>query len=136
MTRLLLAVALALCGSAQAFHAGRIMIVGSRASLIRAAEDAAPAPAGLSDGETAALREASLSMEKCREGEGCPKECTNMFGGPQIFFSLLRNANRDPPPGAWDTVRKKWPVLASRSDAELLEALGPIKAEYVDMRSL
>jgi hypothetical protein len=67
--------------------------------------------------------------------------------GWQGFYALLRNPNKDPVPEAWDAVRAKWcvhechaawhtaalvngaglhvrrPVLASRSDDELVEAL-------------
>ena len=31
---------------------------------------------------------------------------------------------------------RQWPVLSARSNDELLEALGPIKAKFVDIRSL
>ena len=36
----------------------------------------------------------------------------------------------------WDPLREKWPILAGKTDEELLEALKPIKAEYVDARFL
>ena len=36
----------------------------------------------------------------------------------------------------WDAVRAKWPILAGRSNDELVVALAPIKAKKVDYRSL
>ena len=60
----------------------------------------------------------------------------------QSFYTLLRkpgNANPEltsPVPEAWDAVRKQWPVLASKTDEELLTALGPIAAYEVDFRNL
>lgn len=60
----------------------------------------------------------------------------------QTFYSLLRkpgNANpelTEPVPEAWDEVRKQWPVLADKTNEELLKALGPIAAYEVDFRIL
>ena len=55
---------------------------------------------------------------------------------PLTFFFALRNPTEDPTEAQWEKVKEKWPVLAGRSDAELKEALGPIKAVKVDFRSL
>ena len=42
----------------------------------------------------------------------------------------------DPAPEAWVEVRKEWPVLAEKTDEELVAALAPIKATEVDYRQL
>tara|TARA_B110001452_G_scaffold78484_1_gene64011 strand:- start:852 stop:1313 length:462 start_codon:yes stop_codon:yes gene_type:complete len=101
---------------------------------------AAPTPAGppFSAEETAALQAASVSQEAAWKGKGeiCPPELANMFSRPAIYFSLLRNPNKDPPEEIWDCIRAEWPVVAARSNKELLEALKPIKAVTVDIRSL
>jgi hypothetical protein len=55
---------------------------------------------------------------------------------PQIYFSLLRNPSQDPPEQVWDPIREKWSILKERSNAELVEALKPIKAKFVDVRYL
>ena len=98
----------------------------------------APVGPPFSDEETAALQAASVSQETAWKGDGntCPPALANAFSRPTIFFSLLRNPNNDPPAGVWDCIRKQWPVLAGRSNQELLVALKPIKAVTVDIRSL
>jgi hypothetical protein len=100
----------------------RIAVARARLPL---AEEAAP----MSAGEIAALNEASTSLEQCGE------EVTK-FMQPLTFFFALRNPTEDPTEAQWEKVKEKWPVLAGRSDAELKEALGPIKAVKVDFRSL
>jgi hypothetical protein len=90
--------------------------------------------------ETDALYQASVSKEKAVDQDFADKfpssPLLDAFTRPQIFYSLLRKPNEDPPVEAWDVIREKWPVLKDRSNAELLEALKPIKAEYVDLRFL
>ena len=132
-----LAVAVALLPACSAFTLGRAPPL-RRASLLRLQEDAeAPAQAGFSEEETAALYEASISTKKSwTSEEPCPQALQNLFLGPEKFFPLLRSQKNDPAPEVWDAVRREWPLLAGKSDAELLEALGPIKAQYVDFRSL
>ena len=51
---------------------------------------------------------------------------------------MLRDPYVDAPdPGVWTAVREAWPVLKGRSDAELTEALAPLKADpEVDLRQL
>ena len=60
------------------------------------------------------------------------------FGGPKRFANMLRDPYVDAPdPGVWTAVREAWPVLKDRSDAELTEALAPLKADpEVDLRQL
>jgi hypothetical protein len=36
----------------------------------------------------------------------------------------------------WDFVRKQWPVLADKTDEELILAIGPMTAVFVDIRDL
>ena len=52
------------------------------------------------------------------------------------FFAVLRNVLEDPDPAVWIGVREKWPVLADKSDEDLIAALQPIKDVKVDRRSL
>ena len=40
------------------------------------------------------------------------------------------------PPQVWDFVRKQWPVLAGKTDEELILAIAPINAVFVDIRDL
>jgi len=90
--------------------------------------------------ETDALYQASVSKEKACSPEYATEKprskLLNAFTQPQIFYSLLRQPSEDPPEEVWDVIREKWPVLKERSNAELLEALAPIKAKYVDLRFL
>jgi len=90
--------------------------------------------------ETEALYKASISKEDACTREYAQKfpssKLLNAFTQPQIFFSLLRAPDEDPPEEVWDVIREKWPVLKERSNAELLKALAPIKAKYVDLRFL
>mmetsp|Transcript_68101 Transcript_68101/g.108048 ORF Transcript_68101/g.108048 Transcript_68101/m.108048 type:complete len:164 (-) Transcript_68101:106-597(-) len=103
-------------------------------------EDAAGAPTLFSQEEKDALYAASTSKEKaCSEDfakNTLKSPLLNLFGRPQNLYALLRNPNADPPDEIWDVIREKWPILKERSNAELLKALGPIKAKYVDIRSL
>lgn len=56
---------------------------------------------------------------------------------PLTYYVLLRNTRGiDPSPQAWDAVRTRWPVLAERTDEELMLALGPIKAYSIDSRNI
>jgi len=90
--------------------------------------------------ETDALYQASISKEKACDPDTATKnpssKLLNAFTQPQIFYTLLRRPSDDPPEEVWDVIREKWPVLNERSNAELLEALAPIKAKYVDLRFL
>ena len=89
--------------------------------------------------EVAALTEASKSLEPCWQGkpEECPKELVSKFSmKPLDYFAVMRNTQEDPPPAVWVGVRSMWPVLAERSDEDLLAALEPIKAVPVDRRYL
>jgi hypothetical protein len=90
--------------------------------------------------ETDALYKASVCKEKVCSDKFADEHPTssllNAFTRPQQFFSLLRNPREDPPEEIWDVIREKWPVLKGKTNAELLEALKPIKAEFVDLRFL
>jgi hypothetical protein len=87
--------------------------------------------------ETAALTDASKTVAPAWQGPKAetPVSLKNPFGGQLTFFNELRHPTKDPTAETWEAVRTKWPVLAARSDEELLIALEPIKAVYVDMRS-
>ena len=50
---------------------------------------------------------------------------------------MLRSERALPVPDElWPAIRDRWPVLAERSDEELIKAMEPIKAVYVDSRRL
>ena len=109
-----------------------------RAALV-AARMAAAEAMDMSAEEISALTEASKSLEPCWTGpvEECPKDLINIFSQkPMEFFGALRSPKEDPAPQVWLGVRSKWPVLAERSDDDLLTALEPIKAIPVDRRYL
>ena len=101
-------------------------------------------PAGLSEEEFMALKMASICDEAPARGEeqytkipdAHPSLLLDAFPYfPLTYYVLLRNTrNMDPSPQAWDAIRKRWPVLAERTDEELMLALGPIKALTVDSR--
>tara|TARA_B110001452_G_C14941288_1_gene329195 strand:+ start:56 stop:580 length:525 start_codon:yes stop_codon:yes gene_type:complete len=101
-------------------------------------------PAGLSEEEFVALKMASICDEAPARGEeqytkipdAHPSLLLDAFPYfPLTYYVLLRNTrNMDPSPQAWDAIRKRWPVLAERTDEELMLALGPIKAQTVDSR--
>ena len=56
---------------------------------------------------------------------------------PLTYFVLFRNSrNMEPPVEVWDYVRKKWPVLSEKSNEELETAMAPIRAVYIDPRSI
>ena len=90
--------------------------------------------------ELDALTEASKAISTpCWAGapEECPQELKSLFTGqPMDLFACLRSPTEDPDPQVWLAVRDKWPVLASRSDEDLLALLQPIKDVKVDRRSL
>jgi hypothetical protein len=100
--------------------------------------DAVGQGSAFTEKELAALKEASISKKKpfFAGEEGKPASLKNLLDQPDIYFSLLRNPNRDPPEEVWDYIRKDWPELEGRTNAELNEALKPIKAVKVDIRSL
>ena len=101
-------------------------------------------PAGFSEEEFMALKMASICDEAPARGEeqytkipdAHPSLLLDAFPYfPLTYYVLLRNTrNMDPSPQAWDAIRKRWPVLAERTDEELMLALGPIKAQTVDSR--
>ena len=89
--------------------------------------------------ETDALTKASKSLQSCWTGkpENCPASLKNIFTQqPKDLFAVLRNPLEEPAPEAWECIREKWPVLAGRTDEELLSALQPIKDVKVDRRYL
>ena len=89
--------------------------------------------------EVEALTDASKSLEPSYTGdiEEIPAGLKSLFTqGPLDFFAVLRNFNEDPDPAVWPAIREKWPVLADKSDDDLLAALQPIKDVKVDRRSL
>ena len=92
----------------------------------------------LSAEEIEALTEASKDLGPVHQSkeEPCPKALISPFGGAEDFYGQLRNPRQDPVPEVWDNLRAKWPVLAERSDDDLLAALQPIKDIKVDRRSL
>jgi hypothetical protein len=109
----------------------------ARAAVVEARLAAAPEQ-GFNEEELAALTAASKCLEMCYQGPKaeCPKPLLNgVSQRPLTFFNQLRMLDADPVPEAWEAVRSKWPVLSGRSDEELLNALEPIKAVFVDMRS-
>ena len=107
---------------------------------VAAARRTTAAELTLSGEEVEALTAASKSLDPCwREGaaEDCPTALKSVFTQQPIdFFAALRNPQEDPDPAVWIGVRKTWPVLAERSDDDLLAALQPIKDVRVDKRSL
>ena len=58
------------------------------------------------------------------------------FGRDRTFFFALRNKNEDPSELDLQFLKEYWPVLADKSDAEIIEALAPIKAIEVDYRTV
>ena len=88
--------------------------------------------------EIAALTEASKDLGPCWRGPitECPKALLSPFGRPEDFYGQLRQPSSDPVPEVWEAVRSKWPILAERTDDDLLAALQPIKDTKVDRRSL
>jgi hypothetical protein len=146
----LTALLLALSPTSQKFHGKlgvrrasskpRVLLARSSDSSMEDSDTAGGGASAFSEEESKALYDASVCTEKaCTDDYATnnPKtELLDSFTRPQIFFSLLRNPNRDPPEEVWDRIREKWPVLKERSSAELLEALRPIKAKYVDIRML
>ena len=112
--------------------------VMAKAAAIKAARLERAAELELSSEEIAALTEASKSLDACWQGDMAelPKALKSPFGNPEDFFGMLRSPKTDPAPEVWDCVRQKWPVLATRSDDDLVAVLQPIKDVYVDRRSL
>ena len=56
---------------------------------------------------------------------------------PRSYYDIFRNRRGVPAPAeVWPFVRKQWPVLADKTDEELIEAMVPITAVFVDIRSL
>lgn len=113
-------------------------------------------PCDLSTAELAALKEASVSDEapgrlypnladapsyadRFTIREDAPKSLFN-DGYPPLpmtYFVMLRSERALPVPDElWPAIRDRWPVLAERSDEELIKAMEPIKAVYVDSRRL
>ena len=101
--------------------------------------------AGFSDEEFLALKLCSLSEDApCRAGkyqviENAPKSLlTDTFMElPRSYYDIFRNRRGVPAPAeVWPFVRKQWPVLADKTDEELIEAMVPITAVFVDIRSL
>ena len=89
--------------------------------------------------EIEALTEASKSLDSCWTGaeEDLPDGLKSKFTQKALdFFAVLRSPTDDPDPAVWPGVREKWPVLADKSDDDLLCALQPIKDVKVDRRSL
>ena len=97
--------------------------------------------------ELKALQDASISLEQPARDMPEKERPTALLDGTfrgfsQSFASLLRKPDvadpslTDPPPEAWVEVRKRWPVLAEKTDEELVTALAPIKAVAVDFRQL
>jgi len=96
-------------------------------------------PAEFNEEELVALKTASISQElPASKMENAPDSLVIEPTGRRFaksFFALLRQS-ADPPPEAWDEVRKEWPVLAEKTNDDLLKALGPIKAVAIDVRQL
>jgi len=114
-------------------------------------------PAGFTDAELLAMKEASISDEAPgrkfpnlndaplgEQYDTNPAAPDSLFadsgpGFPMTYFNIFRGVQyraTGPPPEVWPYVRKRWPVLAEKTDEELVEALGPIKAVEVDARNL
>ena len=56
---------------------------------------------------------------------------------PRSYYDIFRNRRAVAAPASvWPFVRKKWPVLAEKTDEELALAMGPITEVFVDIRSL
>ena len=85
--------------------------------------------AGFTAEQTAALEEASISLRRVGEQK-------TDFGRDRTFFFALRNKNEDPSELDLQFLKEYWPVLADKSDAEIIEALAPIKAIEVDYRTV
>lgn len=101
--------------------------------------------AGFSDEELLALKLCSVSEEApCRAAryqviENPPKSLlTSTFMElPRTYYDIFRNRRGEPAPAeVWPFVRKQWPVLADKTDEELILAMGPITAVFVDIRDL
>ena len=104
------------------WHTRRISV---RRAMLYASE---PGPIALSAEETAALMEASSSTAKAWTGENCPPELRNIMSMPDKFYCLLRNPKiPEIDPIVWDAVREQWPILKDTTDAQLQEAIGPIR---------
>ena len=84
---------------------------------------------GFTAEQTAALEEASISLRRVGEQK-------TDFGRDRTFFFALRNKNEDPSELDLQFLKEYWPVLADKSDAEIIEALAPIKAIEVDYRTV
>ena len=104
-------------------------------------------PAGFSDEEISALKTASISSKSPAAGperysqiDNAPASLLNDVypNLPLSYYALLRRNTKDaaPPPEIWAFLRKEWPVLAERSDEELLTAMKPITDVYVDFRNV
>ena len=85
--------------------------------------------AGFTSEQTAALEEASISLRRVGEQK-------TDFGRDRTFVFALRNKNEDPSELDLQFLKEYWPVLADKSDAEIIEALAPIKAIEVDYRTV
>ena len=82
-----------------------------------------------------------MSPVKPAEGKDtltCNKDILDeWFGQPKKFVLMLRDPRKDPAAGVWDAVREFCPVLAERSDAELIEAMAVLKADpSIDLRQI
>ena len=103
-------------------------------------------PAEFSDAELAALKEASISLvspcagpEPFTQIDNPPKALLSdtFMEIPRTYFEIFRNTRGVPvPPEVWPFVKEKWPVLAEKTDEELMLALGPMQAVTIDLRSV
>ena len=86
-----------------------------------------------------ALKEASMCAEDCWDSSKgpVPDDLRTVWGNAQMFFSLLRNPNREvPEPMVWEVVRERWPNLAGVPDDELQKNLTECRKEYCDASNL
>jgi len=105
-------------------------------------------PAEFSPAELSALKEASICSESPAQGEdkfSVAKDAppillqSGVAGDwpPRNYYDIFRNERGQAiPVEVWSYVRARWPVLADKSDEELFEAIKPIKAVFVDFRTI
>ena len=102
-------------------------------------------PCDFTTEELQALSDATICLEQPgRDMKDPPQEILDgsFRNFAQSYAELIRKPSMyyaeqtEPPAAAWDVVRKRWPVLAEKSNEELLKAAGPFVAFEVDFRQL
>ena len=112
-------------------HAPRPALLGALLGVLLEVPDALLEVLGTSPSRHDAVAYRAFARVARRVGE----QKTD-FGRDRTFFFALRNKNEDPSELDLQFLKEYWPVLADKSDAEIIEALAPIKAIEVDYRTV